>query len=117
MAARFDPTERRDRFVALWSRKESLLKATGEGVAGGLSTFCAIAEDDAEIEIDHRGQRWFLRSYPTLPGYGLALCTGAPGLPQPLRAQARAAQFLDDLKPAIAALFAMPRVAADAKAP
>lgn len=115
--ARFDNAERRHRFVALWSRKESLLKATGEGIAGGLSSFCAIAEDHAEIEIDHRGQRWFLRSYPALTGYGLALCSGAPGLPQPLQAQVRAAQFLDDINPVIAALVAMPRVAADAKAP
>ncbi|MEA3639270.1 MAG: 4'-phosphopantetheinyl transferase superfamily protein, partial [Lamprobacter sp.] len=115
--ARFDQAERRRRFVALWSRKESLLKATGEGIAGGLSSFCAIAEEDAEIMIDHHGQRWFLRSYPTLPGYGLALCSGSPGLPPPRRAQVRAAQFLDDIKPAIAALVAMRRVAADAKAP
>ncbi|MBK5941387.1 4'-phosphopantetheinyl transferase family protein [Halochromatium roseum] len=115
--ARFDHAERRHRFVTLWSRKESLLKATGEGVAGGLSSFCAIAEDDVEIEIDHRGQRWFLRSYPTLPGYGLALCAGSPSLPQPLQAQLRAAHCLADIEPAIAALLAMPRVAANAKAP
>jgi len=94
--------ERQQRFIALWSRKESLLKATGEGIAGGLSSFSAIAgddQDDAEIAIPHRGRTWFLRSYAAPPGYGLALCSGAPGLPQPRQTQARAARFISDVEP------------------
>jgi 4'-phosphopantetheinyl transferase len=102
----FDSAEQPQQFVALWSRKESLLKATGEGIAGGLSGFSAIATDPAEpeIAIDHRGRRWFVRSYACLPGYGLALCTGCPGLPQPIQTQARAASLIADLEPSMGLL-------------
>jgi 4'-phosphopantetheinyl transferase len=102
--ASFNDAERERRFVALWSRKESLLKASGEGVAGGLNSFSAIPREDSELAVDYRGRLWFLRSYPTLPGYALALCSGSPGFPLPIRAQVRAAQFIDELKPAVAAL-------------
>ncbi|WP_462320747.1 4'-phosphopantetheinyl transferase family protein [Halochromatium sp.] len=98
-----DATHQR-RFIALWSRKESLLKATGEGVAGGLSRFSAIADDDVEIEVTHRGRRWFLRSYSILPYYGLALCCGSAGLPEPLLTQARASMLISDTASAVAAL-------------
>lgn len=99
--ASVDEAERQRRFIALWSRKESLLKATGEGIAGGLSRFSAIADGDQddEMTITHRGRTWFLRSYHAPPGYGLALCSGAPGLPRLLQTQARAAQFICDIEP------------------
>lgn len=102
--AGFDEAERQRRFITLWSRKESLLKATGEGVAGGMSAFSAIAEDDSEIAIAHRGRTWFLRSYPVLPDCGLALCSGTAGLPPPLLTQARAAQFIEDTGAAVESL-------------
>ncbi len=102
--AGFHESERQRRFIALWSRKESLLKATGDGVAGGLSAFSAIAEDDTEIEIPYRGHTWFLRSYSALPQSGLALCCGSAGLPDPVLTQARAAQFINDTAPAVASL-------------
>ena len=124
--AGFDEAERQRRFIALWTRKESLLKATGEGVAGGLSAFSAIAEDDTEIAIAHRERTWFLRSYPALADSGLALCSGTAGLPQPVLTRARAAQFIGDTEAALASLAqteARPvvldpcRVAADGRGP
>lgn len=124
--AGFDQAERKRRFIALWTRKESLLKATGEGVAGGLSAFSAIAEDDAEIAIAHRERTWFLRSYPALADSGLALCSGTADLPQPLLTRARAAQFIGDTEAAVALLAQTEartvgldpgRVAADGRGP
>lgn len=102
--ASFDEAERRRRFIALWSRKESLLKATGEGIAGGLNSFSAIADNDTTIAIGHRGQTWFLRSYGFLPGYGLALCCASADLPQLMVAQAQTAHLFGDIEPE-AAMF------------
>ena len=49
--ARFAESERQARFIELWSRKESVLKATGDGLAGALSSFSVIPETDAGMEV------------------------------------------------------------------
>jgi 4'-phosphopantetheinyl transferase len=114
--ASLEIAQRKAHFADLWSRKESLLKASGEGLAGGLNTFSAVAKEDTEIEVTHRGERWFLRSYRLPPHSVLAVCSSSPGLPQPIRTKARAAHFIDDIEPAIAALAATDAVAADSGA-
>jgi 4'-phosphopantetheinyl transferase len=86
--ARFDASERPQRFFELWSRKESLLKATGEGLAGSLASFSAVIIGSDELTLEFRGWRWRLRSYHELPGYSLALCArSAPPL-RPVRVSA-----------------------------
>ncbi len=39
------------RFLEVWTAKESYVKYTGEGIAGGLSNFCVIKDDKVAREI------------------------------------------------------------------
>lgn len=74
--------ERPRRFFELWSRKESLLKATGMGLSGSLASFDATpSSTDRETEIIFHSQRWFIRSYSALEHYAVALCSAWPELP------------------------------------
>ncbi|MBK5929299.1 4'-phosphopantetheinyl transferase family protein [Halochromatium salexigens] len=134
--ARFADGERQARFFELWSRKESLLKATGDGLAGALSSFSAIPVTAAGeevgtcVEVDvgasakvnankehrirFRGISWHLRSYQGIPGCALALCARAPGLPAPLRVDTRVEDLIERTS---AAVDALARVADDRPAP
>ncbi len=120
--ARFADGERQARFFELWSRKESLLKATGDGLAGALSSFSAIpatgargaVNADKEHRIRFRGTFWHLRSYQGIPGCALALCARAPGLPAPLRVDTRIEDLIERTS---AAVDALARVADDRSAP
>jgi len=76
----FAPGERAQAFFRCWTRKESYIKATGEGLSLPLSQFdvslqpgekdCLIATrpDSAEAK------RWLLREVPAGAGYVAALC-------------------------------------------
>lgn len=110
--ARFGDSERQARFFELWSRKESLLKATGDGLAGALSSFSVIPEADTLIRF--RGISWNLRSYQGIPGCALALCARAPGLPAPLRVETSVEDLIERTSVAVDALA---RVADDRSAP
>ncbi len=112
--AQFDASERARRFFELWSRKESLLKATGDGLAGSLASFSAVAEGRSVLPLSFRGQRWQLRSYDDLPGYSLALCSSAPPASRPLLFKADAGNLMAGTAAAVAALA---RVAVAAAAP
>ena len=65
---------RDDAFTELWCRKESFLKATGEGLAGGLQSFCSapgherLLYQEEEFEIFHR----------RFPRFHLAVCCPKP---------------------------------------
>jgi 4'-phosphopantetheinyl transferase len=78
---RFDDAGRRVRFFELWSRKESILKATGEGLAGHLAGFSAVPGPERETVVEIGAERWWVRSYHDLSGYSLAVSTTAAGLP------------------------------------
>jgi 4'-phosphopantetheinyl transferase len=88
---RFDAAQRRLRFFELWSRKESILKATGEGLAGHLAGFSTVPDANQEQAIEVGEERWWVRSYHDLPGYSLAVSTTAAGLPRhpPIRSLLR----------------------------
>lgn len=67
--------EKRDEaFTELWCRKESFLKATGEGLAGGLQSFCTapgherLKYQEKEYKIIHR----------CFPAFHLAVCCQKP---------------------------------------
>lgn len=89
--AQFDAGERCRRFFELWSRKESVLKASGDGLSGALNAFSAIPGATAESAVDFDGRTWFLRSYAAVEDYSVALCAATPGLPEhPIMVDARA---------------------------
>jgi len=84
-------SERARRFFELWSRKESLLKATGAGLSGSLASFDARPGPRGDGSVAFRGGRWFIRSYATLECYSMAICAGESDLPDhPHQIDARA---------------------------
>lgn len=79
------------RFFELWSRKESLLKATGDGLSGSISALSVCPESDDDSRVDFQGQSWFIRTYRNCPGYSVALSSASPWLPaEPICVDARA---------------------------
>ena len=75
------PTEERfEAFYRCWTRKESYIKATGEGLSlplhqfdvsiapGGCDALIATRPDAAEVS------KWSMREIPAGPGYAAALC-------------------------------------------
>lgn len=112
--ARCDAIERSRCFFDLWSRKESLLKATGEGLAGSLASFSAVIIDGDELCLEVRGARWRLRSYHELPGYSLALCAGSALPPTPILVSAPIDALIEGTS---AAIDELAQVALDPVAP
>ena len=68
LAALAEP-HRANAFLAMWTRKEALAKATGEGIG-------AVMRDGRESAVD-AGDRWTLIEIDELPGY--AACVAAEG--------------------------------------
>ena len=71
-------------FYRVWSRKEACLKATGQGLAGGLSGFSVplgetLVQTGARGATD-RGSDWFIYNVIAPPGYQTALVTDQAGL-------------------------------------
>ncbi|NNE39194.1 MAG: 4'-phosphopantetheinyl transferase superfamily protein, partial [Gammaproteobacteria bacterium] len=71
----YEITSRLDAFFATWTRKEALVKATGIGIAYGLSKFDVSVDPDQPAELlDSRWQsecqsKWSLLNIDTLPEY------------------------------------------------
>ena len=61
--------DRDSAFSELWTRKESFVKATGKGLAAGLSSFCAVP--GAELQNDGR---CYTAYYERFPDFHLAVC-------------------------------------------
>jgi 4'-phosphopantetheinyl transferase len=72
------PAERRTGFFRCWTRKEALIKASGEGLTRDLDSFdvdVGPGSESALLQIDGRfGQDagWLLRDLPAPPGYAAA---------------------------------------------
>jgi len=102
--AQFRTSERAARFFELWSRKESLLKATGDGLAGSLAAFSVIPDAGGQLSLAFRGRHWQLRSYQDLAGYSLALCTCSTPPSRPLLCQSGTGELIEGTAAAVAAL-------------
>ena len=60
--------ERRLLFYRLWTRKESYIKAIGEGLTGTLHKFSVLDE------MVTGANSWFIRSYEGIADYQIAVC-------------------------------------------
>ena len=74
---------RLDAFFDCWTRKEAVIKATGEGLHARLVDFDVSLSPGAEVRVvaDHSDEQkyigWQLRSFDLEPGYTGALATAA----------------------------------------
>jgi 4'-phosphopantetheinyl transferase len=80
---RLPAAERTAAFFRLWTRKEALLKATGQGIAHGLERFEVSCEPEGgllAVEGDQaRAALWTLRSWSPAEGYVAAVAVPQPG--------------------------------------
>jgi 4'-phosphopantetheinyl transferase len=70
-------------FVRLWTRKEALLKATGEGITGGLASAPGMPAPGAgpalPLRVVRAGRAWIVRDVDTPPGYAAAVAVADAG--------------------------------------
>lgn len=59
-------------FYSLWTRKESLMKATGYGLNMAPESFCVLPIDSSEIVLD--GQTWYFKHYTLNEDYAVSVC-------------------------------------------
>lgn len=86
MAAAAGPTERAERFLRLWTRKEAVVKAAGARLAQGLGlTVLTDADTDADVVHDPSGQipgTWSVCDLPVPDGCLAALAVAGPTAPR-----------------------------------
>lgn len=84
-----DRPARRDAFLTLWTRKESCLKATGQGLSVNLTRLSVMPLEQAEARCRWQDREWLLHTH-ALPGHSLSLCVqDVPGLRLPVTPQWR----------------------------
>ena len=67
--------DRFDAFYRIWTLKESIIKATGLGMALPLNSFCVdIKQNPPAISSEVNGKRYFLKEYDLHDGYKYAVC-------------------------------------------
>ena len=70
-----DPEARRRTLILCWTRKEAVVKATGEGIARGLQSFVVSVNDGPWPEVSSfdgsksEGKTWCLRHFEPAEGY------------------------------------------------
>ena len=72
--AALPPSVRREAFFACWTRKEAILKATGDGLRQGLDRFVVSVEPERAVVLATDGdfgrpEDWSLLPVPLSPGY------------------------------------------------
>lgn len=76
-------------FLSLWTRKEALVKATGQGIADALARFEVSWDAKAVLHsIDgdtDQAAQWSLHSFTPAPGYVAAVAVHAPHMQSTLR--------------------------------
>ncbi len=71
-------------FFACWTRKESFLKATGDGLSFALSDFSVTTHPDLAASIEEisgnteLGKHWFLADLNVADGYRASVCADTP---------------------------------------
>jgi 4'-phosphopantetheinyl transferase len=71
-------------FFACWTRKESFLKATGDGLSFALSDFSVTTHPNLDPAIEEirgnaeAGRQWFLADISVAGGYSASVCVDAP---------------------------------------
>lgn len=87
VAAATGPTERAERFLRLWTRKEAVVKAAGARLAQGLGLTVltdAASDADADVVSDPSGQipgAWSVCDLPVPDGWLAALAVAGPVAP------------------------------------
>lgn len=70
-------------FVRLWTRKEALLKATGEGITGGLAGAPGLpppgADPASPLRVVRAGRAWTITDVDAPPGYAAAVAVADSG--------------------------------------
>ena len=73
-----DPTLHHDTFFRVWTRKEAIVKATGQGISAGLERF-AVSSDASDhvtlrgLDGDPSWDRWTIRGLDMPPNYTAAV--------------------------------------------
>lgn len=75
------PAARQDFFYALWTAKESFLKATGRGFALDLASFTIHLAPTIVVESSHDSRSWHFKQYAFAPRYWLTVCSLATDFP------------------------------------
>lgn len=79
---RLAPDAHPDAFFACWSRKEAVIKATGEGIAQLAAFDVSLAPGEPARLLrtpgEPAGARWELHELPPIPGYAAALVADGP---------------------------------------
>ncbi|MDP9901721.1 4'-phosphopantetheinyl transferase family protein [Variovorax ginsengisoli] len=98
------PALQAERFFALWTLKESYIKARGMGLQLALDSFSFMLDDSACIEFaladpnDHSAQRWHFWQLQPTPAHRVAVCA-APDRSVPARIVCREVLALQSDQP------------------
>ncbi len=69
------PDERTEKFIELWTLKESFLKAIGRGLTRNLNSFSVNPVGEVfVISGDDSSGEYYLKLFPIDPGYRMAVC-------------------------------------------
>ncbi|MEU6261116.1 4'-phosphopantetheinyl transferase superfamily protein [Streptomyces sp. NPDC047043] len=80
VAAPADPTERAERFLRLWTRKEAVVKAAGARLTQGLAL--TVLTDAVRDPSGRIPGAWSVRDLPVPDGYRAALAVAGPAAPR-----------------------------------